>query len=157
MGLPQTADIPRAMRIPLQLSIPLIAAGLVLPIAHWQLWHLPRRATNCGSSVGAALAADEAILRNAIDAYRQDHADTFPALDTFAQQLTLYTDAAGNTSPTSDTTHTLGPYLRSVPLMPLGANRNLSTISSNEARGVAWIYDEHTGDIRGNCDRSLIR
>jgi hypothetical protein len=143
------------MRIPLELSAILVAAGLTA--AFYQFRPRTRYATHCGSCLGSALAGDEAVLRNAIDYYSKEHDGAFPGLDTVVGQLTLYTDVVGNTSPTRDSVYTLGPYLRAIPRMPLGANCGLATISSVETLGVAWVYDDHTGAIRGNYDHSLIR
>src|SRR4051812_22587499 len=69
-------------------------------------------------------------LREAIEAYAGDHGGHYPDGDgaRVARQLTEMTDWSGNVSPTRTARHHLGPYLREIPALPVGARKGLATI-----------------------------
>ena len=102
------------------------------------------------SSVGADLAA----LRNAIDQYSAEHGGAFPTTADIVDQLTKYTDIAGGVSETKTATHVYGPYIRSIPALPVGPDnhRGNSGIASGDADGVGWIYTETSGWIKANTN-----
>jgi general secretion pathway protein G len=99
-------------------------------------------------------------LREALDAYAADHAGHYPAGDParIAQQLTQYTDLSGSPHPTRTAGYPLGPYLREIPPLPVGAQDRTPTITLIAAAKAAWLYNPATGRIRANtslqeCDR----
>ena len=98
----------------------------------------------------SALAGDLAVLRNAIDLYATEHVGAFPTEADIANQLTQYTDAAGDAQAARDATHIYGPYLRKVPPVPVGARKGGTGIAAADAAGVGWIYTAATGDIHAN-------
>jgi len=109
------------------------------------------RGTKGGSE--AALVTDLRVLRGAIDRYAVEHGGSYPTND-IVKQLTRYTDLNGEDSPNKDATHLYGPYLRSVPPLPVGLKKGATGIdepSKAGSGGVGWIYDEATGAIRANC------
>ena len=73
---------------------------------------------------------------------------------TFVNQLTLYTDAAGDPNATKDATHIYGPYLRRVPPLPVGAKRGQSDVAAATGTTVGWIYNATTGAISANTTSS---
>jgi hypothetical protein len=94
-------------------------------------------------------------LRTAIGDYASDHAGRLPSGDAtrITQQLTQYTDTAGAPSPTRTPRHRLGPYLREIPRLPVGAKAGSSTIGvarTLQAWDAAWLYDDATGQIHAN-------
>ncbi|HEX8324426.1 MAG TPA: prepilin-type N-terminal cleavage/methylation domain-containing protein [Tepidisphaeraceae bacterium] len=107
-------------------------------------------------SRGAAGANDSATMQNlsqmrsAIDLFAAEHGGTYPSITpaTFKDQLTTYTDISGGTSATKTATHIYGPYLKSIPTLPVGTNKGLTTVtSSGTAPGTgnfAWFYDGST-------------
>ncbi len=78
-------------------------------------------------------------MRSQISLYKIQHNDTPPALATFEDQMTLFTDIAGGTNATRDATHIYGPYLQTVPNNPF---TNLNTVvAPGAAAGAAgWEY-----------------
>jgi hypothetical protein len=96
------------------------------------------------------LFEDQQMLNKMIRTYRQEHHGRAPRMALFMQQLSGYTDAAGNPSPSKDETHYLGPYIKQLPRLPLGPNKGSSTVGPEH---IGWIYNEATGEIRGNCDQ----
>ena len=62
--------------------------------------------------------------------------------------------AAGGFSCATSATKTgdfiYGPYLRSIPPLPVGANQGENGVAAADGAGVGWIYDEDTGTIASN-------
>ena len=98
-----------------------------------------------------ALKDDLRTVRSQIQFYVAQHGSTPPAT-TFEQQMTLYSDAAGNTSTTRDTAHPLGPYILDLPHMPAGTEKGKSTVTTGTTYvpGFAWRYDQTTGKFVAN-------
>ena len=128
----------------LELVIVVVILGILGAIA------IPRLSRGAAGAADSALTSNLAVLRNAIDLYQLEHGGDFPDAATFVDQMTQYTDELGNTNATKDTTHIYGPYLRSVPPLPVGSNRGDSGVAAADAAGVGWIYDETAGTISAN-------
>lgn len=97
----------------IELVIVVVILGTIGAIA------LPRLSHAGQSDDEKTLAGDMALWRNALDLYQADHNGAFPKdSTTLAAQLTGYTDANGETSPTKDALHPFGPYLRAIPPLP---------------------------------------
>ena len=43
--------------------------------------------------------------------------------------------------------HEFGPYLRAIPVLPVGAANGAIGIAAAAGAGVGWVYDETIGDI----------
>lgn len=90
-------------------------------------------------------------MRNALQIYLAQHA-SYPTLTDFEEQMTLYTDSSGATSATRTSTHVYGPYILSMPPLPVGANRGESDLTSTTyAAGFGWGYDANSGTFKANC------
>jgi prepilin-type N-terminal cleavage/methylation domain-containing protein len=90
-------------------------------------------------------------VRSALQIYVAQHG-TYPDGTSFEAQMTQYTDASGNISPTATPTHKFGPYILRLPPLPVGANRGKTTVTSTGyADGYGWQYDATSGDFRANC------
>jgi prepilin-type N-terminal cleavage/methylation domain-containing protein len=111
---------------------------------------IPRMSRGSKGANDSAVSGDLAVLRNAIDLYATEHGGAFPSAANVNEQLTQYTDASGGVSATKDATHIYGPYLRSVPPLPVGANKGQSKIAALSAGDVGWIYVAATGAINAN-------
>ncbi len=134
-----------------ELVIVVVIIGIIAAIA------VPRISRGAKGAGESALRADLAAMRNAIDLYAAEHANTFPAVATFEAQLTTYTDDIGGALGAPDTTHIYGPYLRALPGLPvageavaLGGKRGDSGVSDVDGAGVGWIYTLATGTIVAN-------
>jgi len=114
---------------------------------------IPRMSRGSKGANDSALKGDLAVLRNSIDLYAAEHGGTYPAGDTVENQLTQYSDAAGATSASKTTTHIYGPYLRSVPTLPVGDQKGKTGIATAAAADTttAWIYAPTDGSIHANC------
>ncbi len=117
---------------------------------------IPRMSRGAAGASDSALVGDLAVLRNAIDLYATEHGGTFPAAATFVAQMTMFSDANGVTSATKTSTAIYGPYLRKVPPLPLGVNKNSSGVADASsatigAAGSGWYYNATTGQVQANC------
>jgi len=142
----------------IELVIVIVIIGVLAAIA------IPRISRGSGGASAAATQADLTALRNAIDTYAAEHGGAWPAADkkeeTFIDQLTKKTDSAGDVGTTSGV-HIYGPYLRSIPPVPVGPNTGATGVElrDDESREVyegkddkGWVYNYETGDIFANTD-----
>jgi len=111
---------------------------------------IPRMSRGSKGANDSAVGGNLAVLRNAIDLYAAEHGGSFPGATTIADQLTKYTDISGTTSATKTTSAIYGPYLRSVPPLPVGAKKGSTGIATEDGTGVGWIYVEASGTIKAN-------
>ena len=111
---------------------------------------IPRMSRGAKGSNDSAVSSDLAVLRKAIDFYATEHLGIYPKAANINEQLTQFTDVTGGTSTTKDTSHTFGPYLRSIPSLPVGARIGGTKIAATDANDVGWIYVENSGSINAN-------
>ena len=129
----------------IELVIVVMIIGVIAAIA------LPRMSRGTEGAAGNALTDDLATLRKAIDLYQTEHIGAYPTDP--ASQLVQYTDESGNTSPTQDAIYRFGPYVRTIPPVPLGPSKGNSQIdtSGNPATATGgWVYDAAAGSIKAN-------
>ena len=101
----------------LELVIVVVIIGIIAAIA------IPRMSRGSAGAAESALSGNLAVIRNAIDMYAAEHNGSFPTVASFVAQMTTYSSAAGATSATKDATYVYGPYLQSVPSLPVGATK----------------------------------
>jgi len=111
---------------------------------------IPRMSRGARGASDSALTGDLATLRNAIDLYAAEHTGAFPTAADINTQLTQYTNISGVVSASKDTTHIYGPYMRSIPPLPVGGKKGCSKISDANAADVGWIYTVTDGTIKAN-------
>jgi prepilin-type N-terminal cleavage/methylation domain-containing protein len=130
----------------IELVIVVVIIGIIGAIA------IPRMSRGAAGAADSALTANLAVLRNAIDLYATEHGgSSYPALLTIETQLTQYTDISGAAQATKDATHIYGPYLRSVPALPVGAQKGSTGFTDTAGTaGKGWLYNADTGDLRAN-------
>ncbi|MFP4144454.1 MAG: type II secretion system protein [Phycisphaeraceae bacterium] len=135
----------------IELVIVVVIIGIIGAIA------IPRMSRGAAGAADSALRANLSVLRNAVDLYAAEHGNEYPDLATIEAQLTQYTDAQGNTiapedRAAGDTTHIFGPYLRSIPPLPVGEEQGSTGFTDTPGtEGAAWVYNSTTGVIRANC------
>ena len=149
-----------------ELVIVVVIIGIIAAIA------LPRMSSSASGSAEKALAADLNTMRQAIERYAAEHQHVYPGLHedgaggaqrsaaAFVNQLTQYSDVNGKTSAGNSSTFLLGPYLRTIPPLPVGRNRGATEVlidATNSpplvrATGAGWVYNPVTGEIIANSD-----
>ncbi|MCL5282147.1 MAG: prepilin-type N-terminal cleavage/methylation domain-containing protein [Planctomycetes bacterium] len=111
---------------------------------------IPRMSRGAKGASDAALTGDLATLRNAIDLYAAEHSGAFPTTIDVTAQLTQYTNISGVVSTTKTTTAIYGPYMRSIPPLPVGTKKGSAKIADANGVGVGWIYSSTDGTIKAN-------
>lgn len=116
---------------------------------------IPRMSRGAAGAADSALVADLAVLRNAVELYAAEHNGDFPDADAFEEQLTQFTNAAGDVSATKTEEYLFGPYVRSIPSLPVGSNSGEDGVADAStatlgAAGAGWYYNETTGEVQAN-------
>jgi prepilin-type N-terminal cleavage/methylation domain-containing protein len=112
---------------------------------------IPRMSRGSRGANDSALSGDLAVLRNAIDLYAAEHGGSLPTLASIVNQLTLYSDADGATNSAKTSPYIYGPYVRSIPPVPVGFRKGQNGISDLDGATIGWLYDETTGEISANA------
>ena len=112
---------------------------------------IPRMSRGSKGAGDSALKANLSVLRNAIDLYSAEHQGDYPAVATFSDQLTQYSDASGNTNASKTTSYIYGPYIRSIPVVPVGPNKGKNGVSADGSDpNDGWVYTAASGTIVAN-------
>lgn len=111
---------------------------------------IPRMSRGSKGANDSALSGDLAVLRNAVDLYAAEHGGAMPTLAGIVNQLTLYSDGTGATNASKTSPYIYGPYVRSVPPLPVGQRKGQTGIADTDGPAVGWIYDVTTGSIKAN-------
>ena len=133
----------------IELVIVVVIIGIIAAIA------IPRMSRGAAGANDSALSGNLSVLRKAVDLYQAEHDGAYPPLATFSDALTKRTKSDGTAQPTAglnDDQYPFGPYLRSVPPLPVGANKGQTAVHAG-ALGTAsygWKYDATTGAIQAN-------
>ncbi len=151
-----------------ELVIVVVIIGILASIA------VPRISSGAAASNESALKADLTTLRNSIDRYAAEHNGAFPgaagdgiggtanSAPAFVNQLTKFSNAQGQVSLTQGPAYPFGPYLRRVPPLPVGDNRDNSDVAIDAANSPpvvttgseGWVYNPVKGEIIANSDRA---
>jgi len=101
----------------------------------------------------SSLQSTVQTLRSQISLYKLQHHDTTPALATFWDKLTQYTDDTGDAQAAKDATHIFGPYVQTIPnngMVP-DANKEVVAATSGtpatDAGASAYFYDATSGKV----------
>ncbi len=122
---------------------------------------IPKMSRGAAGANDSALIQDLSTMRSAVDLYTTEHNGLPPSNTTsatFISQLTTYTDINGAAVSTKDTTHIYGPYLKSLPNLPVGTNKGLSTVTVTGPVGTGsfgWYFDGTTiwaNDVASDTD-----
>src|SRR5213595_55361 len=113
----------------IELVIVVVIIGIIAAIA------IPRLSRGSAGAADSAVSGNLAVLRSAIDLYATEHGGTYPTVGTFSSQMTQYSDASGSFSASKSATMIYGPYLRSVPTLPVGpaGYKNTNTVVDGSA------------------------
>lgn len=85
-------------------------------------------------------------IRTQLQIYKQQH-NAWPALTTFAEQLTMASNTAGVTAAPGTDGYEFGPYVTEIPANP---RNGLNTVADTEVGTSGWYYDETTGEFLAN-------
>lgn len=128
----------------IELVVVVVIIAIIAAIA------IPKMSRGSAGAGDAALSQDLSTIRSALELYQTEHGGTYPnntSATTFINQLTQYTDVNGNAQATKDTTHIYGPYIKSIPPLPVGTNKGQNTVTITGPVGTGtfgWFYDGTT-------------
>ena len=152
-----------------ELVIVIVILGVIAAIA------IPRISSGSKNAGEAALRANLATVRNAIDWYYGEHNNNFPGAKTdgvnaagstlaFTNQLTQYSNAAGVVSADKNPAFPYGPYIRgNFPSLPVGVNAGSSEVTvvaspavlgASTGDGTGWRFSSETGQFLANADET---
>jgi len=134
----------------IELVIVVVIIGIIAAIA------IPRMSRGSQGAADSALKGDLSVLRSAVDLYKAEH-NAYPDGTNVTAQLTGFTDANGNPG-SQDSTHIYGPYLRTIPVIPVGTLKGNTTTGNKIGgpppgtpdAGYGWLYDPTTGNMTAN-------
>jgi type II secretion system protein G len=142
---------------------------------------IPQFSSTTGDAKESALDSNLATMRSAIELYKVQHQNNYPGVaasgtaptcttkgataagaQAFIDQLTLASDANGNTCTVADTNYRFGPYLRgAVASEPVSGKGTVAADIVVTASGAAiapaaatggWAYDSKSGQIVANSN-----
>jgi len=141
----------------IEVVIVVVIIGVIAAIA------IPRMSRGAAAARDAALKQDLTLLRNAIDLYAAEHDNTNPPFASVSTHLTGFSNLAGDAAQAAkDTTHYFGPYIKSIPPLPVGTNKGDNTFADGSgaapqiAGGAGWWYDAGTGTVKANLADSEV-
>ncbi len=129
----------------IELVIVVVIIGIIGAIA------VPRMSRGSEGAAISSLIQDIAVLNKALDLYAAEHGGDYPHPARIAAQLTGKTDSAGNAWSNGIA---YGPYIRSIPPLPVGDKKGNTGIALSNGPGVGWIYVPLRGLIRPNLTKS---
>jgi len=104
---------------------------------------------------------DLKTIRSQLQLYKAQHAELYPT--DFGNQMTLFTDAAGNTNATQTTVFRFGPYLLRVPANPYTSVTTVTTVNDINAVYApaadltsGWWYNAANGEFRCHVPDSVV-
>ena len=127
----------------IELVIVVVIIAIIAAIA------IPKMSRGAAGANDSATMLDLSQMRSACDLFTTEHGGTAPSTTpaTFISQMTTYTDITGAASATKDATHIYGPYLKSIPALPVGTNKGLATVTATGPAGTGafgWYFDGQT-------------
>jgi general secretion pathway protein G len=128
----------------IELVIVVVIIGIIAAIA------VPRFSRGAQGAAETALADNLGTLNKAIELYGTEHGGVYPPVANVVNALTMYSDDSGDVAASSGGGHIYGPYLRTIPPMPMGPERGLNNVAGAPAAGVAWVYDPVSGEFTAN-------
>jgi prepilin-type N-terminal cleavage/methylation domain-containing protein len=132
-----------------ELVIVVVIIAIIAAIA------IPRMSRGAAGAADAKLIGDLATMRRAIEIYAAEHGGVYPTVDGLPIVMIQYSDVTGVVAQsTRDAICYLGPYLREIPALSVGANKGKTGISDVAGNNVGWIYNQNTGQIRANATES---
>ncbi|MFO7898833.1 MAG: prepilin-type N-terminal cleavage/methylation domain-containing protein [Planctomycetota bacterium] len=154
-----------------ELLVVIIIIGILAAVA------IPQFGDSSTDAKRSALKENLSMMRHAIEKYKLEHNDTYPGVvkthkateagaaaahtdgaDAYVKQLTMYSDASGNTCAEKSDSFPYGPYIRRKlpdnPLPPAAAEddpdsvtvvADTTPLSASDATG--WKASSETGEI----------
>jgi len=132
----------------IELVIVVVIIGILAAIA------VPRMSRGAAAASDSALVGNLTQIRNALEMFQAEHGGTYPALAKVTDALTQYSDTTLTAiQDTKDETKGVifGPYLRSIPALPVGPYRGKNAFIDTLGGDGGWVYDDTKGLVKANA------
>lgn len=128
----------------IELVIVVVIIGIIAAIA------IPRMSRGATAAAENSLKANLSLMRNALELFQTENGGNYPASADIVNALTKWSDGNGGVSgaATRPSTHPYGPYIKEIPKLGIGANKDSNTIATSAGAGVAWVYANN--DFKAN-------
>lgn len=126
---------------------------VVLILAILAALAIPRFSRIVGMVEGTVAEVSTNRLQQGIDRYAADHGGSYPSLANFNEQMTMASNAAGDTAPPGTPGYPYGPYFKELPLNP--ASRG-NTIGGGGVGTSDWRYDPGSGLVVPNSSEAVL-
>lgn len=119
----------------IELVIVVVIIGIIAAIA------IPKMSRGAQGAGDSALQGDLKLMRQALELYAAEHNGSYPLVANMPSALTGYTNSDGTVGAQGTAGYIYGPYLKTVPALPVGASteRGQTTMSATAGSGVAWV------------------
>jgi len=131
----------------IELVIVVVIIGTIGAIA------VPRMSRGAKGASISALMGDLSVLNNAVEHYASEHGGNFPDSSSIATQLTTMTNDDGTPWVSAPGELAYGPYIRTIPPLPVGDKKGNTAIAVANAGDVGWLYAPARGLIRPNLNK----
>jgi len=131
----------------IELVIVVVIIGIIGAVA------VPRMSRGAQGASISALTGDLSVLNTAVEPYAPEHNGDYPDPAKINTQLVVKTNQWGDAWSGAPGEMAFGPYLRSVPPLPLGDRKGSTTIALNDGDDIGWLYVPASGLIRPNLNR----
>ncbi len=108
----------------------------------------------------SSVKTDLKTIRSQLQLYKAQHAEIYP--DDFANQMTMFTDASGNTNASYSSTFRFGPYMLRMPPNPYTGVSTVTQVDDGDTAYSAaadmnqgWWYNSVTGEFRCHVPDSV--
>jgi prepilin-type N-terminal cleavage/methylation domain-containing protein len=129
----------------IELVIVVVIIGIIAAIA------IPRMSRGAAGASDASLRSSLSTVRNALDLFYTEHQNQYPPVATFSDYMLQYSDDTITTAPgAKSSTLIYGPYLRTIPALPVGAKKGKSGVAAATGANIGWLYNETTGAFTAN-------
>jgi prepilin-type N-terminal cleavage/methylation domain-containing protein len=130
----------------IELVIVIAIIGIIAAIA------VPRLSRANTTASETSLNESLRVMRTAIDLFYAEHDGTYPTLAKFEAAMTQYSSKDSTKFGDRDEASgvVLGPYLRAIPPLPVGANKGKTAVVATRGEDGGWVYKQSTGEIYPN-------
>lgn len=129
----------------IELVIVVVIIGIIAAIA------IPRMSRGATGAAENSLKANLSLLRNGLELFQTENGGVYPALADLPNAMTGFSTGSGGVmafNAVRPATHPYGPYLREIPKLGIGAEKNSNAFGAAPGAGIAWIYAAN--DIKAN-------
>jgi general secretion pathway protein G len=131
----------------IELVIVVVIIGIIAAIA------IPRMSRGATGAAENSLKANLSLLRNAVEIFQTENGGNYPTVGNLPNALTGYSDGNGGVvayAATRPGGYPYGPYLRDIPKVGVGTNKDSNTFTDTVGTaGAGWVYKDN--EIKANA------